>query len=157
MRKVKRVEESLTEQTYMVMPQDINGYGRLFGGKLMQWIDIMAGIVSKRHAETEITTVAVDNLYFKHGAYLNDMIVLSGKVTYVGKTSVEVRVDTYREELDGTRRMINRAYVVMVGIDQEGKPVEVPLLLVDTAVQKAEWESGIKRYELRKERRIEGY
>jgi acyl-CoA hydrolase len=85
------------------------------------------------------------------------MIVLSGKVTYVGKTSVEVRVDTYREELDGTRRMINRAYVVMVGIDKDGKPVEVPLLLVDTAVQKAEWESGIKRYELRKERRMEGY
>ncbi|MEE0419294.1 MAG: acyl-CoA thioesterase [Lachnospiraceae bacterium] len=153
----KRAEDSRTEQTYLIMHRHINGYGRLFGGQLMQWIDEIAGIVSKRHAGTEVTTAAIDNLNFKAGAYLNDTVVLIGRLTYVGSSSMEVRVDTYVEALDGTRRMINRAYVVMVSIDTQGNPQRVPGLIVETEAQKAEWDSGEKRYNLRKQRRIEGY
>ena len=120
----KRAEDSRTEQTYLIMHRHINGYGRLFGGQLMQWIDEIAGIVSKRHAGTEVTTAAIDNLNFKAGAYLNDTVVLIGRLTYVGSSSMEVRVDTYVEALDGTRRMINRAYVVMVSIDTQEIPKE---------------------------------
>lgn len=157
MRKMKRVEDSLTEQTYLLMHRHINGYGRLFGGQLLSWIDELAGIVATRHSESRITTASIDNLNFKSGAYLNDTIVLIGRVTYVGKSSMEVRVDTYIETLDGMRKVINRAYVVMVAIDEEGKAVPVPGLLVETEGQKAEWEAGRKRYQLRKERRVEGY
>ena len=153
----KRAEDSRTEQTYLIMHRHINGYGRLFGGQLMQWIDEIAGIVSKRHAGTEVTTAAIDNLNFKAGAYLNDTVVLIGRLTYVGSSSMEVRVDTYVEALDGTMRMINRAYVVMVSIDTQGNPQRVPGLIVETEAQKAEWDSGEKRYNLRKQRRIEGY
>ena len=153
----KRAEDSRTEQTYLIMHRHINGYGRLFGGQLMQWIDEIAGIVSKRHAGTEVTTAAIDNLNFKAGAYLNDTVVLIGRLTYVGSSSMEVRVDTYVEALDCTRRMINRAYVVMVSIDTQGNPQRVPGLIVETEAQKAEWDSGEKRYNLRKQRRIEGY
>jgi len=116
----------MTEQTYLLMHRHINGYGRLFGGQLMQWIDELAGIVSMRHAGGRITTASIDNLNFKAGAYLNDTIVLIGRITYVGRTSMEVRVDTYVEDLEGMRRVINRAYVVMVAIDEEGHTVEVP-------------------------------
>ena len=66
----------MTEQTYLLMHRHINGYGRLFGGQLMQWIDELAGIVSMRHAGGRITTASIDNLNFKAGAYLNDTIVL---------------------------------------------------------------------------------
>ena len=155
--KAKRVEDSKTEQTYLLMHRHINGYGRLFGGQLMQWIDELAGIVATRHSEARITTASVDNLNFKSGAYLNDTIVLIGRITYVGKTSMEVRVDTYIEELNGMRRVINRAYVVMVAIDEKGNAIPVPELIIKTEGQKAEWEAGMKRYELRKQRRIEGY
>lgn len=157
MEQKKYVKDSLTEQAYILRPSHINGYGRLFGGILMQWIDLTAGFVSKRHAESEVTTAAIDNLNFKSGAYLNDTIVLIGRLTYVGKTSMEVRVDTYREALDGTRRMINRAYVVMVAIDKDGMPKEVPGLILETEAQKMEWAGGEKRYKLRRQRRIEGY
>lgn len=157
MRKMKRVEDSLTEQTYLLMHRHINGYGRLFGGQLLSWIDELAGIVATRHSESRITTASIDNLNFKSGAYLNDTIVLIGRVTYVGKSSMEVRVDTYIESLDGMRKVINRAYVVMVAIDEEGRAVQVPGLQVETESQKAEWEAGEKRYQLRKERRREGY
>lgn len=157
MRKQKRIEDSRTENTYLIMPKHINGYGRLFGGILMQWIDEVAGIVAHRHAGSIVTTACVDNLNFKAGAYLGDTVVLIGRMTYVGKTSMEVRVDTYAEDADGTRRMINRAYEVLVAIDQNDKKLQVPGLLVETESEKAEWIGGEKRYALRKQRRIEGF
>lgn len=157
MRKQKHVEDSRTENTYLIMPKHINGYGRLFGGILLQWIDEVAGIVAHRHAGSIVTTACVDNLNFKAGAYLGDTVVLIGRVTYVGKTSMEVRVDTYAEDADGTRRMINRAYEVLVALDENDKKIEVPGLIVETEAQRAEWTGGEKRYELRKKRRKEGF
>ena len=153
----KHVEDSRTENSYLIMPKHINGYGRLFGGILMQWIDEVAGIVAHRHAGSIVTTACVDNLNFKAGAYLGDTVVLIGRMTYVGKTSMEVRVDTYAEDADGTRRMINRAYEVLVAIDQEDRKLEVPGLIVETESEKAEWIGGEKRYALRRQRRKEGF
>lgn len=155
--KKKRVSDSYTEQVYVIRSSQINGYGRLFGGQLMQWIDEMAGVVSRRHSGLNVTTAAIDTLNFKSAAYLNDMIVMIGKVTYVGRTSMEIKVDTYIEDEKGMRRSINRAFVVMVAIDAEGRALEVPGIDVETESEKAEWESGRKRYELRKQRHIEGY
>ena len=97
----KRVSESRIEQVYQVRPEHLNGAGRLFGGKLMEWIDELAGLVGIRHTQQDVITASVDNLKFIRGAYLKDLLVLIGRVTYVGKTSLEVRVDTYIESLDG--------------------------------------------------------
>ena len=144
MRKMKRVEDSRTENTYLIMNKHINSYGRLFGGVLMQWIDEMAGIVAHRHAGTIVTTACVDNLNFKAGAYLGNTVVLIGKMTYVGDS-------------DGMRKMINRAYEVMVALDENDNKVEVPGLIVETEAEKAEWQGAEKRYALRKKRRIEGF
>ncbi|MBS6397091.1 MAG: acyl-CoA thioesterase [Clostridiales bacterium] len=157
MKRMKRVEDTRTEQTYLIMQRHINGYGRLFGGQLMQWIDELAGIVAKRHAECEITTACIDQLNFKNAAYLNDTVVLVGKITYTGRSSMEVRVDTYAESLQGQRRMINTAHLVVVAIDQDGHAVEVPGLIRETAEQEMEWEAGERRYRLRKERKREGF
>ena len=154
---IKKVNESRTEQMYIVRSLHINGYGRLFGGQLMQWIDELAGIVCRRHSGLSVTTAAIDNLNFKDAAYQNDMIVLVGKLTYVGKTSMEVRVDTFIEDNQGVRKCINRAYVVMVAIDQDGNPIEVPGLMIETENEKLEWQGGERRYQLRKTRRCEGY
>lgn len=157
MRRMKKVSDSRTEQTYLIMHRHINGYGRLFGGQLMMWIDELAGIVGKRHAECEITTACIDQLNFKTAAFLNDTVVLIGRMTHTGRTSMEVRVDTYAESLNGQRRLINTAYIVMVAIDAEGKAVEVPGLILESAEQEMEWEGGERRYQLRKERKREGF
>lgn len=93
----KKVSESKTEQIQILMPQHINGYKRLFGGVLMEWIDVVAGVVARRHANSEVTTASVDNLQFKSPAYVNSTIILIGKITYVGTTSMEVRVETFVE------------------------------------------------------------
>ena len=153
----KRVSESRIEQVYQVRPEHLNGAGRLFGGKLMEWIDELAGLVGIRHTQQDVITASVDNLKFIRGAYLKDLIVLIGRVTFVGKTSMEVRVDTYIESLDGIRKPINRAYLTLVAVDKDGNPVPVPGLMIETEAQKAEWESGIKRREMRKLRREEGF
>lgn len=157
MRAVKKVEDSLTEQQYLICPTHINHYGRLFGGNLLKWIDELAGIVAIRHCGTTVTTAAIDNLQFQAPAYSGDMIVLQGRVTYVGQTSMEIRVDTFREALDGSREMINRAYIDMVAINCKGQPIEVPDLCVETEEQRLEYEAAKKRKQMRKQRRQEGF
>lgn len=90
---------------------------------------------------------------------MNDVLVLIGRVTYVGHTSMEVRVDTYKEEPDGSRHPINRAYFVMVSMGEDGHPTEVPPLILDPddPAEQMEWESAKKRRELRLLRRKEGF
>ncbi|WP_077533989.1 acyl-CoA thioesterase [Massiliimalia massiliensis] len=149
----KYVADSRTEQTQMVLSEHINGYNRLFGGKLMEWIDVVAGVVARRHSNRNVTTVCIDKLHFKAPAHVNDIVVLNGKITYVGRTSMEVRVDTFVEDLDGYKRPINHAYLVLVAIDEQERPVPVPGLLLTNEQEKAEWEAGMKRSELRKQRR----
>ncbi len=157
MRPTKKVSDSLTEQQYLICPAHINHYGRLFGGQLLKWIDELAGIVAIRHCGSTVTTAAIDNLQFQAPAYTGDMIVLRGFVTYVGRTSMEVRVDTYRESLNGKREMINRAYIDMVAINCKGQPEEVPQLLLENEEQRQEYEAAQKRKLLRKQRRQEGF
>lgn len=153
MRKIKKIEESLTEQQYLICPAHINHYGRLFGGQLLKWIDELAGIVAMRHCGSTITTAAIDNLQFRAPAYTGDIVVLRGWVTCVGRTSMEIRVDTYRESLDGSREMINQAYIDMVAIDSNGRPKEVPDIEIETDEQHREWVAAQKRRQVRKELR----
>lgn len=153
MRPVKKVAESLTEQQYLICPAHINHYGRLFGGQLLKWIDELAGIVAIRHCGSTVTTAAIDNLQFRAPAYTGDMIVLRGWVTCVGRTSMEVRVDTYREALNGQRELINEAYIDMVAIDCKGHPMEVPDIAIETPQQRQEWEKAQKRRAARKQLR----
>ncbi len=153
----KHVTDSLTEQVQIIMPSHSNGVDRLFGGQLVEWIDVVASVVARRHSGCNVTTAAIDNLQFKAGAYINNTLVLIGRITFVGKTSMEIRVDTYVEDLYGFRKVVNRAYLVMVALDDSGQPTEVPKLLLETESERAEWEAGKKRHALRSRRRKEGY
>lgn len=156
-RQGKTVSDSRTSHVQILMPGDLNGYSRLFGGKLMEWIDVVAGVVARRHSGCEVTTASVDNLEFQAPAYVNDTIVLEGRITYVGRSSMEVRVDTFVEELGGARHQVNRAYLVMVALDKNHKPIQVPWLVLENEEDQAEWDAGERRRELRKTRQKENY
>jgi acyl-CoA hydrolase len=153
----KHVSDSITEQVQILMPSHINGSDRLFGGQLVEWIDVVAAVVARRHSGCNVTTAAIDNLQFKAGAFINNTLVLIGHITYVGKTSMEVRVDTYVEDLVGVRKVVNRAYLVLVALDNDGNPTVVPKLILETQAEHAEWDAGKKRHTLRHKRRKEGY
>ena len=156
--KERTVAYSKTEQVHLVQTADLNGAGRLFGGVLLKMIDEVAAIVAMRHTgRKSVTTVAIDNLNFKAAAFNNDLIVLIGYITYTGRTSLEVRVDTYVERIDGMRRPINRAHIVMVALDDEGHPTQVPGLILETDIQEEEFRLGEKRKALRLERQKGGF
>lgn len=146
----KKVSDSRTEQVQILSQGTLNGYKRLFGGKLMQWIDVVAAVTARRHSGCNVTTAAVDSLEFKAAAYANDTLVLVGYITYTGKTSMEVCVKTYVEMLSGERKLINKAYVIMVALDENEKPKEIPQIICQTDEEKAEWEQAKLRREKRK-------
>ena len=149
---------SRTIATRMLRHEDMNGADRLFGGRLMEWIDDCAGIAARRHSGTAITTVAVDKLEFRNPAFLNDIVTIEAWVTHVERTSMEVRVDCYVEDtVTGERRMINHAYLTEVCIDDEGHPIVCPWgLVASTEEEHAECEGARRRAALRKMRRAEG-
>ena len=149
----KTVDDSRVETVYLVRPTHLNGANRLFGGILMQWIDEAAGIVAKRHCGGNVTTASVDNLTFLHGAYQNDMVVIKGKLTWVGKSSMEVCVDTYVENRNGDRERINNAHFMMVALDENDRPVKVPRLILQNEDEELAWSHGVERQKIRKMRK----
>lgn len=153
----KSVRASQTEQINIVMSGHINGAGRLFGGVLVEWIDVVAAVAARRHSGHDVTTAAIDNLQFKSAAFSGDTVILSARLTYAGRTSMEVRVDTYVESLRGVRHLINTAYLVMVALDERGSPTPVPPLQLETPEEQQEWQAAERRRALRNERRKEDF
>lgn len=145
----RKVSESMVETVHIVRPNHLNGAGRLFGGILMQWIDEVAALTAKRHTHKNVVTVSVDNLKFLKGAYQQDVIVIVGRMTYVGRTSMEVEVDSFVEALDGQRTHINHAYFTMVALDENDSPTPVPGLLLETEEEMAKWERAKRRKDAR--------
>ena len=121
----------------------------------MEWIDVVAAVTARRHSGRNVTTAAVDSLEFKEAAYANDTLVIIGYITYTGNTSMEICVKTYVESLDGTRRLINKAYVIMVALDENERPTHVHGLILETEEEKREWELALQRKAERSRRKKE--
>ena len=140
-----------TTSVQIVMPQHCNGYAipRLFGGQMMAWIDVIGAVAARRYTGKAVTTVCIDNLTFLQPAYLNDTVVQEAVVTWTGRTSLEVRVDSMVERLDGSRELINRAYAVFVALDENDRPTPVPPLIPRTEEEKKLYHDGEIRKEIR--------
>ena len=140
-----------TTAVQIVMPQHCNGYAkpRLFGGQIMAWIDGVGAVAARRYTQKAVTTVCIDTLTFLKPAYLNDTVVQEAVVTWTGHTSLEVRVDSMVERLDGSRELINRAYVVFVALDDRDQPSGVPPFVPETEEEKAEYKNAERRRKIR--------
>ena len=127
----------ITTSVQIVLPQHCNGYKkpRLFGGQIMAWIDIVGAVAARRYTNSAVTTVCVDNLNFLSPAYLNDTVVQEAVITWTGRTSLEVRVDSYVEKLDGTREQDN--------------PRPVPPFTPETAAEVREYAAAEERRRIR--------
>ncbi len=141
-----------TTAIQIVMPQHCNGYKkpRLFGGQIMAWIDVVGAVAARRFTQRAVTTVCIDNLTFLKPAYLNDTVVQEAMVTWTGRTSLEVRVDSMVERLDGSRELINRAYAVFVALDENDRPTPVPQFVPETEDEKRIWQDAEIRKHIRK-------
>jgi len=146
----RTIAYSRAEQVHIIMPSDCNQSFRLFGGKLMEWVDIVAAVVARRHSACEVTTAAIDRLDFLAPAKLNDIVVLQGRLVYVGHTSMLICVDTYVEDSDCdtvTRTQVNQAYVTMVALGKDRQPANVPGLTLETDEERIEYAKGKARRE----------
>ncbi len=141
----------ITTSVQIVLPQHCNGYKkpRLFGGQMMAWIDIVGAVAARRYTQRAVTTVCIENLSFLHPAYLNDTVVQEALVTWTGNTSLEVRVDSYVEQLNGERKRVNRAYAVFVALDDHDKPTPVPPFTPVTDAEKQEYAAALERRRIR--------
>jgi acyl-CoA hydrolase len=148
-RKMKRPAQSRTEHVQIVFPAHTNGSDRLFGGQLMQWIDIVAAVVARRHSESNVTTACIETVTFTAPAFVDDTIYLSGIITYAGRTSMEVRVETWSETLSGERHSLNTAYLTLVAVDENNIPVQVPGLTLETEEEKCLWDQAKLRRQIR--------
>ena len=142
---MKTVSESATTQVQILTQANLNGYQRLFGGQLMSWMDIVAAVTARRHSGKNVTTACVDKLEFHKPAHANDTLVITGEIVYVGRTSMEVRVRAYVEQLNGSKELTNEARFIMVALDENEKPTPVPGLLLENAEQRALWDEAAAR------------
>ena len=154
MQSAKTPSQSRCEITQILPHYAINGADRLLGGYMLNVIDELAAACAKRYCASTVTTAMIDKVEFiAPPARLGELFTAAAVVTRAGKTSVEVKVEGCVEETDGTKRAVCRAYVVVVSLDENGKPCAVPPLLCETDEEKCEFEKACERDAIRKMRR----
>jgi acyl-CoA hydrolase len=127
---------SAVEATHLVLPPDTNALGTAFGGRVMEWMDIAAGIAARRHAHAPAVTVAVDELVFKRPTHVGDVVIIRAMVNFAGRTSMEVGVRVDREDSKtGAFEHCLTGYFTFVAIDAAGRPILVPPIKPETEVE----------------------
>jgi acyl-CoA hydrolase len=121
--------------TQIVMPGHTNGgAGVLFGGVMVQWIDVCAGVAAIRHAGGAVVTASIDRLDFMVPVRLGDIVVLQARVNFAHRTSMEVGCRVYTEDpRTRERRQSTKAYLTFVAIDDDGQPRPVQPLELPTS------------------------
>lgn len=128
----RSIADSLVEMTEIVLPEDTNARGSLFGGRVLALIDKCAAVVAMRHARSEVVTASVDSVDFHCGVHAGQVLVLRGRLNAAFGSSMEVEVAVHAEDpLTGGRRLTTRAFVTMVATDDGGRPAPVPTLVLD--------------------------
>jgi acyl-CoA hydrolase len=147
----KRVSESKTVMTELIMPNDTNPMGNLMGGYLMRWMDIVCAITAGKHCEAHVVTAAVDHISFQNAIHLGDVITLEAVVTRAFTTSVEVYVEVFANDIKGqVPRRCNHAYFLFVALDDKKKnPIPVPPVLPLSSEEQGLYESAARRREMR--------
>ena len=150
----KRIEDSKVTLGVMMGPQETNGLGNIHGGVIMKIADEAGGLAAIRHARKPAVTVVIDSMTFMHPIRVGAFVQFNAELTYVGRTSMEVRVEVIAENpLDGTSIVTNTAYLVYVALDDSGKPTPVPSLIYETDEQKARAEQAMARQAYRQRQR----
>ena len=142
----KSWKDSYTAIERLVLPPDTNIFNALYGGRLVEWIDNVASIVSFKHSRRRTVTGSMDSIFFLSQIRMGDIVTMKGRINYVGKTTMEIEVDVFSEEsLTGERKFATKAYLTYVAIDQNGKATSVPRLKLETDDDKRRFKEGEER------------
>jgi len=147
----KAVRESEAETTLVMLPSDANPLGNVFGGIILKHVDLTAGLVAKRHAgHANIVTASMDSMTFLKPVYIGNALILKARINYVKRSSMEVQVDIEAEDLNNSQKVhTGTAFVTLVALDEKGKPIEVPKLLLQNKEEQDRYVEGENRMEMR--------
>lgn len=146
----KTVSESTVVVVQQMIQTDANLSGNVHGGAIMRLIDNTAGIVAARHASRNVVTASIDRLDFHNPVFVGDLLKISASLNHVGTSSMEVGVRVEAENfITGRQRHTASAYLTLVALDSDGKPVGVPPLILKTEEEKRRNLEAIKRRENR--------
>lgn len=149
--KAKPVRASRTVLADLMAPPDANNNGTVFGGRILQMVDKAAGVCAMRHAGKPCVTVAMDRVEFLVPILLGELVTVEAQVNYTGRTSMEIGVEVYAENLDkGIRRHTNTCLVTMVSVDKKLRPAPVPALRPETPEEKKRFAAAEARRNARK-------
>ena len=150
MMKPKTPAESRVEMTELVMPGQTNAPGILFGGVVLAWMDVAAGVAAIRHSGGPTVTASMDGVGFLEPIRLGDIVVLRAQVNWTGRTSMEVgvRVDCEHPKT-GERRYTTKADLTFVAVDEHGRPRPVPPIAPETDEEKRRYEDAKARHDAR--------
>lgn len=149
MKKAKTPHESLSITTKIVLPNDTNPLGNLFGGQLLAWMDEIAAICAHRHCKRVVVTASINHVAFQMPIPEGAFVTLEAKVSRAFTSAMEIYVDVFVEDQStGIKKRCNEAIYTFVAVDQNGSPIEVPELIPETEEEKKRFEGALRRKQL---------
>ena len=146
MRKAKYISESETVLSGVMMPIHANHYGSVHGGTILRLVDEAAFVAATKHARKNVVLASMDHMVFKHPVNIGDMLNIRARLCYVGRSSMDIEVEIEAEKLkEGKTLKVGSAYLTMVALNERGKPVEVPKIILKTAVDRTKSREAIAR------------
>lgn len=147
--RAKTAAETLAVSTKVVLPNDTNPHGNLFGGELLAWMDVIASVSAQRHCRRVVVTASVNNVAFTRPIKHSSIVTLESKVSRAFNSSMEIFIDVFVEnQVNGTREKCNEAIYTFVAVDQNGGPIQVPELIPETEEEKQRFEGALRRKQL---------
>ena len=147
--KANKASDTLAITTKIVLPNDTNTLGNLFGGQLLAWMDVIASVSAHRHSKRVVVTASVNNVSFQKPINHASIVTLEAKVSRAFNSSMEVFLDVFVEDpVTGKREKCNEAIYTFVPVDQNGNPIQVPDLIPETEEEKTRYEGALRRKQL---------
>ncbi len=141
-----KVSESALIASHLMMPQDANIQGNVYGGTILKLMDEIAGVVATRHCRKNVVTASIDQMSFLKPVYIGNLLILKASVNYVGTTSLEVGVRIEAEDLhSGSVVHTGSSYMTFVALDEQGRPSVVPQIVPETTFEKRRYEEARAR------------
>lgn len=147
--KANKAIDTLAITTKIVLPNDTNTLGNLFGGQLLAWMDVIASVSAHRHSKRVVVTASVNNVSFQKPINHASIVTLEAKVSRAFNSSMEVFVDVFVEDaVTGQREKCNEAIYTFVAVDQNGNPIQVPALIPESDEEKVRYDGALRRKQL---------
>ncbi len=149
----KKVMDSITTLSQVMMPYHASHYGNVHGGIIMKLVDEVAYVAASRHARRNVVTASIDSLDFENPVHIGDVVSLRAELTFVGKTSMEIEVHVDTEKIKtGQALPVATAFLTMVALDGKGRPTPVPQLILENQEERKKYEEAKVRREQRLKR-----